>query len=292
MSGPTDSETHVPGLTYACRSYGDHSLQRVGIWEFDSPQADGSRPWIIYIHGGAWRDPRKLHDGIVPTMKTLVGEGQVSKSSVRGFISIDYRLSPHPQFPQDPSSTPASEFRGARHPDHIQDIRSALAFLKESHQLSSNYILVGHSAGATLSYQLLMGSSALAGANAIDVPLPVSVVGISGIYDMVALVKRFGEQYDAFVSAAFGPDQAIWAQAAPATFTGSFKANWSGQSILAWSPQDSLIDEPEIDAMAAKLKEDGLSVTVLKDLTDDHDVVWEEGSQVARLITMALAQLS
>jgi kynurenine formamidase len=222
-----------------------------------------------------------------------MSSGQVPESTIRGYASIDYRLSPHPSFPQDPNSTPASEFRGARHPDHIQDIRSALAFLQEHYQLSSDYVLVGHSAGATLAYQLLMGQDALSGEQAPEVPLPAAIVAISGIYDIVALVRRFGGPYKEFVSSAFGDDAAVWEKASPASYAGDFKNNWSNgaYNIIAWSPEDQLIDEAEIDAMAAKLTRDGVVVTIRKDLTGDHDVVWETGSQVSHLIILALAKL-
>lgn len=247
-----------------------------------------------YIHGGAWRDPRILHDGFVPSIRSLISSDQAPHGAIRGFISIDYRLSPHDQFPQDSATTPAAELRRASHPDHIQDVRSALAFAHAQYQISGDYVLLGHSAGATLSYQLLMGEDALGGRQAVDVPLPAAIIGISGIYDLVSLSKRFEGQYDGFISNAFGTDAATWGKASPARYPQSFKDKWTNRqyNIIAWSPEDSLVDEPEIDAMAAKLKKDGLEVVVNKALTEDHDVVWEKGTQVAELITETLKQLS
>jgi kynurenine formamidase len=222
-----------------------------------------------------------------------MSEGSVDISSVRGFASIDYRLSPHPQFPQDPDNTPATEFRGARHPDHLQDTRSALAFLAEHYGLTNDYTLIGHSVGATLAYQLLMGSDALMGAELQEVPLPAAIIAISGIYDMVGLVQRLGEIYNTFTTAALGTDKKTWKQLSPALYAGNYKSNWpEGRcNIIAWSRDDTLVDEPEIDAMTLKLSHDGLVTTVRKDLTKQHNVVWEEGTQVARLIADALAQL-
>lgn len=216
-----------------------------------------------------------------------------SKSAIRGFISIDYRLSPHPQFPQDKSQTPESEFRNARHPDHVQDIWLALEYLRKPIQLEENYILVGHSAGATLAFQLLMGNGALGDSSHLQVPLPTAIIGISGIYDLVGLNDRFGGGYAFFIEAAFGDDQAIWSGASPRRFGGSFKDRWLGGrfACLAWSPGDSLIDEPEIDNMAEKLKEDGVTITVDKDLHGEHDFVWEDGAQVRRLVIEALTKL-
>lgn len=222
-----------------------------------------------------------------------MSSGEDSRSGIRGFISLDYRLSPHPQFPQDKAKTPGSEFRDARHPDHVQDIWLALEYLRVNFQLDENYILVGHSAGATLAFQLLMGNGALGDWSHNQVPLPTAIIGISGIYDLVGLNDRFGGGYAFFIEAAFGDDQGIWRGASPTRFGGSFNEKWGDGKFayLAWSPEDSLIDEPEIDNMAKKLKSDGVSVAVDKGLHGEHDFVWEDGAQVSRLVVETLEKL-
>lgn len=219
----------------------------------------------------------------------------ISDSSIRGFASIDYRLSPHPKFPQDPADTPAVDLRAARHPDHILDVRAALAYLDEQYGMGQDYILLGHSAGATLTYQLLMGEDALAGHDMVPAPLPRVTVGIAGVYDLPGLVARRGELYDgiyrAFVTGAFGSDEEAWKKPSPVNFPGKY--TWPGGKVamLAWSPEDSLIDEPEIDCLIRKMKSDGNQMAVFKNLSGDHEVVWEKGDQVARLVTEALSHL-
>ncbi|CAM1508417.1 Fc.00g052650.m01.CDS01 [Cosmosporella sp. VM-42] len=273
------------GLTYTSRQYGEHSLQKLGIWQFtDSPDPTSGR-WIIFIHGGGWRDPRNTSDDFWPSIKHLLSSGR-DKSDFRGFISIDYRLSPHPQFPQNLDKTPGPELRNARHPDHIQDIFLALKFLQDEFQLSNDYVLVGHSAGATLAFQVLMGDAALEGQSHPRAPLPAAIIGISGIYDLVNLNARFDGQYASFIGGSFGDDQSVWEKASPRRFSGSFKKIWPGKGIikLAWSSEDTLIDEAEIDDMGARLKKDGVPFQATKKLKGEHDFVWEDGSQICPLV--------
>ncbi|KYK55663.1 hypothetical protein DCS_07627 [Drechmeria coniospora] len=248
-----------------------------------------------FIHGGAWRDPRLTVDAFVPSIQRMLEASELSSlPPIRGFAAIDYRLSPHPDFPQKAAETPAAELRVASHPDHISDVRAAIEFLHAECGIADEYVLIGHSAGATLAYQLLMGEAALVGLPAPStIPLPAAVIGIAGIYDLVGLNARFGDGYASFITAAFGDDRGRWRDVSPASYAGTFKENSPRQRLhlLACSPEDSLIDGPEIDAMAAKLSEDGLHATVVKDLTGDHDFVWQDGSQVARLVAQALAHL-
>ncbi|UNI19062.1 Arylformamidase [Purpureocillium takamizusanense] len=279
----------ITGLDYSCHQYGDHALQRVGIWQPTPRRHHGY--WVIYLHGGAWRDPRNTHLNFVPSIKQIQSNFD---AAVRGYISVDYRLSPHQDYPQDPAQTPKPELRIAKHPDHVLDIRAALHFLDTEYQISRGYILVGHSAGAMLAFQALMGQSALARQQPRGpIPLPVAIIGISGIYDLVGLNSR-KEGYDGFISAAFGKDQKVWQAASPATFGGSFKETWSGSplAILAHSPEDTLVDMPEIDSMAAKLSEDGINIVAVRDLSGEHDEVWKDGSQLASLVAQALQRLS
>ncbi|KAJ6438607.1 carbohydrate esterase [Purpureocillium lavendulum] len=283
---------NIGGLEYTCRQYGDHALQRVGIWEPVKRRDRGH--WLIFIHGGAWRDPRNTVVDFVPSIKQVLGNRDIAQAAVRGYISIDYRLSPHPDFPQDPAHTPRSDMRTAEHPDHVLDVRAALNFLDSEYHISQGYILLGHSAGATLALQVLMGESALAGQKPREtVPPPTAIIGISGIYDLVALTSR-REGYDGFIGVAFGKDQQLWRTASPATFAGSFKDVWPGSplAVLAHSPEDTLIDMPETDSMATKLLKDGINIVAVRDLSGEHDEVWQDGTQVAALVARALNRLT
>ncbi|KAF4973598.1 hypothetical protein FZEAL_9276 [Fusarium zealandicum] len=277
------------GLTYKSHKYGENSRQKLGVWRFTDRQDQTSGYWVVFVHGGAWRDPRNTEDDAKETIKRVVISGAVATLDICGFISIDYRLSPHPDFAQGSTSTSKSEIHDAKHPDHVRDIWSALKFLQNDYSLE-NYIFVGHSAGATLGFQLLMGDDVLDGP---QVPLPVVIIGVSGIYDLVGLNSRHDGNYAGFIQAAFGENETDWTEASPAHFGSSFKERWTSGKlvILAWSPEDTLIDEPEIDNMSALLTQHGLKPEVRKDLRGEHDFVWQDGSQIARLVISASHQL-
>lgn len=123
--------------------------------------------------------------------------------------------------------------------------------------------------------------------------MPTAFIGVSGIYELYNLNARHEQTYTQFIAGAFGDDQKSWNMVVPATFSGSFKDALPTKPLilLAWSPEDSLVDEPEIDTMAAKLKKDGVDYKAVKDLTHDHDFVWEDGKQIARLLSEALTLL-
>ena len=163
--------------------------------------------------------------------------------------------------------------------------------------MPDDYLLVGHSAGATLAFQLLMEPTIPAPPSPssgpdVTTPLPAAILGVSGIYDLVGIDER-NEGYSGFLASAFGSDKKAWADISPARFTHGFNKQWpNGKlSVLAWSPEDTLIDEPEIDSMVSVLSADKVAVLPVKDLTGDHDYIWEDGSQLARLILMALSKL-
>lgn len=230
--------------------------------------------------------------------------------AVAAYASLDYRLSPHAAFPQDPATTPAARRRDARHPDHLVDVRAALVALQARYGFGDRYVLVGHSAGATLAFQVLMGDAAVAAGSTTALPplgpepvLPAAVVGLEGIYDLPGLVRRFGPAYAEFVTAAFGPpgdddtnesSSSVWAAASPARFAGGYGTRWpAGRlAVLGWSPDDELIDEPEVDALAAVLARDGVPLRVFKDLEGRHNALYEDGRHFARLICEALKQLA
>lgn len=214
---------------------------------------------------------------------------------VRGFISIDYRLSPYEdEFPQCLDTTPPPEQRVAQHPDHIQDVRSALDFLGDRLDLGDQYILIGHSAGAMLAFQLLMSDAQWQPQSRLPLAKPAAIVGISGIYDLVNLNRRFDDDYRGFITSAFGADQQVWTDASPAQYQGSFAQPNLPLATPLWlaiSPDDGLLDLAETAAMADKLRADGFKPTVVTDLEGEHDFVWQDGAQVATLVQRVLAEL-
>ncbi|KAI1147063.1 alpha/beta-hydrolase [Nemania diffusa] len=322
-------------LRYTLRHYGSqNSLQKLGVWQGDP--ANKGKYWVVYIHGGAWRDPRVSHETFTPSIDWILrtspptpaatndSGSSSTTNAIAGFASIDYRLSPHPQFPQDPATTPADQYRGARHPDHLHDVRSALVFLQRTYGFGSNYVLVGHSAGAALAFQLLATSpSPLAPISPAATPgpeqaghpvLPAAIVAFGGLYDFTGINERYGGAYAPFFRGAFGADPEGWDAAAPIKFAGSYAEKWPGGKIalLGWSPDDTLVDEPEADNMTQRLRDvDGFvaerpgedqesagsvggsekRLILLKDVRGDHDEIWQSGEHVARMVWITLEKL-
>ncbi|KAK6065767.1 hypothetical protein SCUP234_12387 [Seiridium cupressi] len=281
-------------LAYEVHHYGkDSELQRVGVWKTSDTELQSSETWIIYIHGGAWRDFRIDHKTLTPTINAILSSQDAGKTSIAGFASIDYRLSPHPSFPQDPEKTPSQEYRKAFHPDHIHDVWSALGLLQKTYGFGSNYVLLGHSAGATLALQLLMGSTALKGAPVpSDVMRPRAIIGLEGIYDLQGLVDRHGPAYGELFEGAFG-EATNWSDVSPMKYENDFKSDWKEGElvVLAWGPDDELIDEPEIQGMNKRLIEDKVRTLVFKDLKGTHDGMWEDGKPFADTILKTLSAL-
>lgn len=251
-----------------------------------------------YIHGGAWRDPRITHETFAPIISRLL---TTTSSAIAAFASIDYRLSPHPDFPQDPATTPPQQLRNARHPDHLNDVRAALAFLQRRYGFGGRYVLLGHSAGGTLAYQLLATAPPLEAKSKsssrekryeeveVEAELPQAVFGFEGIYDLTGINARFGGSYAGFLSAAFGGPE-NWDAAAPMKYAGRYGDLFKGLAVLGQSPDDELVDEPEADGMAERLRGDldAEKVLLVKDLEGTHNETWENGTGVARTVLRIL----
>jgi acetyl esterase/lipase len=118
----------VSGIVY--RKVGDKSL-KLDVYhsvEQQGPgQSDGEkkRPTIIYIHGGGWVIGNRGQQGL-PTLNHLAANGWIC-------FTINYRLSPRATFP-----------------DHIIDVKHAIAWVKEH----------GHEFGADTDFITLVGGSA------------------------------------------------------------------------------------------------------------------------------------
>lgn len=88
-----------------------------------------------YIHGGYWCNPRELAWTFTATRAMLLTHPSLKKTAdqIAGYASLNYRLSPHADFPQDRRRTADYEMRDAKHPDHINDVLSALRDLQRRH---------------------------------------------------------------------------------------------------------------------------------------------------------------
>ncbi|CAK7226201.1 Kynurenine formamidase [Sporothrix curviconia] len=318
----------MAGLSHRQIRYGSESeLQFVDVWELATDEREAAtssnRYWFIYIHGGAWRDPRCLTDTYVPAVDRLLAADSpyLDRSRIAGFASIGYRLSPHPEFPQNPATTPAEKLRVARHPDHINDVRAGLAALAEDgdarngspadYLAHNRYIVYGHSCGGFLAFQLWAedGND--------ETKQPPCIVGLEGIYDLRGFVERggspehgggpgteFAAALETIAEGAFGRDRVVWDRASPARYDFTRLSRASAPkdqkprlAIVAYSPEDELVDGGEMDSMERALQHGvaksggGLVYVGIRDLHGRHDEVHEDGREVARVLTEAVKQL-
>ncbi|CAD0094366.1 unnamed protein product [Aureobasidium mustum] len=270
------------------------------------PEDPQQAVWLVYIHGGAWRDPLINRRSFNTALDMLIKDDQ--SHNIAGFVSLDYRLSPYPSHPTSPSS-PDDDSRNVQHPEHLNDVLGALSFLGSNageeiglkkggairlpDTLSiavGRYVLCGHSCGATLAMQATAVLSAEHGA----IRPPVALSGIEGIYDVAALVATHTHPaYREFVTAAFGQNEETWVTASQLT---NKLDKWHGNVLLVQSSSDELVDMQQTDSMMEKLVAQGFTRTsttstgkegkqVLKTVIDClHDEVWEKGTELVKAI--------
>lgn len=312
---------HKPCVPYI---HGVNRLQTLDVWipSLLHPPTSSTAPsdaqirsskglWIVYIHGGAWRDANIKADSFAPTLHHILKSTNPSIAKIVGYASLDYTLS------GGDGSEPS---RQARHPDHIIDVLHGISFLQDILGLKDNYILIGHSCGATLSCQVLMnrerwrvprvsvagapGSESVAPWNSPSPPeviKPSVVIGLDGLYDLPGLIKDPGEkharwipEYEAFTRDAFGDDEETWRQVSP-IYVKDWVGEWgrsTGMVVLVQSHDDTLVPYRQLAGFHETLKPAmaaGVDVIELP-ATCDHDALWETGDQIARIIVEALVE--
>lgn len=155
-------------------------------------------------------------------------------------------------------------------------------------------MLVGHSCGATLAFQLRVNQEeGLQG--------PKAVLGVEGIYDLKKLVNdhKSVPMYRYFTENAFGKDEEDWEAASPTTQKGRFA--WEGAKVVAitQSTEDELVDVGQAGGMwdvVVKGIGEG-RVCEKMELKGKHDEVWRvvregwRGTQVGFAVERVLGLL-
>ncbi|KAL8970694.1 MAG: hypothetical protein Q9197_003677, partial [Variospora fuerteventurae] len=154
---------------------------------------------IIYIHGGAFRDPAITSHSIIPSLPHLFFPSSSSaqqnpRTRIAAIASINYRLSPYyPASRHHPTDHPSraddddddDESRDAKWPDHVHDVRAGIEWLlrsdagrerakkkypaplneeeEEEEEKGERIILVGHSVGATIAFAIALGLDGVEG---------------------------------------------------------------------------------------------------------------------------------
>ena len=237
-----------------------------------------------YIHGGAWRDPAVDSSSFVPAVQALWKSSM--RSSIAGFAAINYRLSPYPSHPDDPSS-PDDPARNVHHPAHVDDVVQALIYLEEKYSISRRYLLVGHSAGATLAFQVHKSY-----VSELSIPLPLGILGVAGIYHFQEFVEahRRIPAYREIMENAF-PDKNSWEEACP--YTNELPdAAWEHAKaiVISHSDQDELVDRAQSSLMLERLsKAPELKSRVhFLEASGSHDEIWASGYILAHLVIKTL----
>lgn len=197
-----------------------------------------------------------------------------NSSHIAGFASLNYRLSTPPPLPQFAQFTePDNPARNVKHPAHLDDVIAGLKYLQKKYSFGSNYILVGHSCGATLAFQIPNGRG---------VEPSAAVLGVEGIYDLKKLRDDHVAvpMYQYFTESAFGRDEVAWKEASPVSQRNEEGFAWEKAKVvaLAQSDEDELVNNAQRDVMWEVMKK--LKVANRKDLlielSGKHDEIWRE----------------
>lgn len=303
------SSWYMPRVAYVSNPTYLHTLD---LWvpkaansSDDAPPAAGQMPtragpWVIYIHGGAWRDPLVDSSSFAPTALTLLSTK--GDTAIAGVASINYPLSSHPNHPTHPApprdpSEPIDVARNAKHPDHIVAVISALDYLQTSLGVAHDYVLSGHSCGATLSFQVAMDASrwTAAGCGAEAVPAikkPSTLVGLNGLYDLAHFLDHPDEShaslvpvYDAFTRGAFGDDENVWKQVCP-TDVDDWSKEWPEGKVIyvVQSKEDGLVPYSQTELMKQRLAETSTVEVRELEAGGDHNDLWGKGTRLAEIL--------
>lgn len=183
----------LENISYSTLSYGSDELQRIGIYSHDTAnQSSLPRKWIIFIHGGAWRDPNNDHQDGNYIISSILKNHPLE---YRG-ASIDYPLS-----------------NVSKNPDFALNTLLALEKIDKQFQIDE-YILVGHSAGAFIALQTFMYGRLHQDSLRL-VKKCQKVFGVEGIYILDLLLTE-NPGYRGFVEEAFGENKSgSWDDASP-----------------------------------------------------------------------------
>lgn len=242
--------------------------------------------WIVYIHGGYFRDPKVDSTSLRPAISCIEALQATStsdlQSRISGYASLNYRLAPHPAHPQDPNTTPTYTLNSAKWPDQPDDIMAGLQHLQRTYPGSKDYILVGHSVGATFAFLAMLK------ARESGIALPRAAVGVSGIYDFPA-IHETNPDYEDMTSN--GMDKKYYEEASPALYTAEeYKEKWDQKKpvvVVAHSKDDGLVNWQQPEEMMNVFSGDAFT-SELVELKGQHNEIWEKGNELVRAIQKAV----
>lgn len=147
---------------------------------------------VVFIHGGAWRDPNNTCEDFDKIVEYWDGFNETQKSIK--VYSIDYRL---------------SQENGGPFPGSLHDVLKALNEIKKTFGTNNDdIIMIGHSVGCTFMTQILEYKDILKKlgqekeASSYDIPTIRKVVFMDGIYNIKEMLNEY-PAYDFFVKEEF-----------------------------------------------------------------------------------------
>lgn len=236
-------------------SYGEDPLQSLKEFNYN-PQ---NQKTLIFIHGGAWRDPHNTYDDFGELIDQLPRNVN--------YFSLNYRLSPQ-----------------SKHPDHLEDVIYALKFL-ETHYNVKRALLVGHSVGATLILQLLTYKALLGERMS---PLVIELENLyflDGIYDIVELLAEY-PTYLLFVNEAFDSETDYANSTAISRPTMNFEFDF-GHIFILQSLDDELLSERQLDLFAHYLKKKCIAFEDSRGHWGKHEEVYRRG-EIAEILRTSM----
>lgn len=240
----TRKQVLLPDLTSRKRyrrvqdlSYGDAGLRnRLDVWRRADLALDAKAPVLFQVHGGAWAVGMKEGQG-EPLMGHLAERGWVC-------VAANYRLSPR-----------------ATWPDHIVDVKRALAWIKRNiaeHGGDPDFVVItGGSAGGHLSSLAALTPNHAPfqpGFEDVDTSV-VAAVPFYGVYDFL---NRYGtgrsdmEQFLAKVvfKSSLRADRARWEEASTLTHVGPHAPPF----FVLHGTNDSLVPVEQARTFVAELR--------------------------------------
>jgi len=206
------------------------------------------------------------------------------KNTIAGFASINYRLSSYASHSNNPSS-PEDPSRNVQYPSHLSDVENALLYLDKEFQISNHYLLIGHSAGATMALELQNPF----------LPIPAGLLCVSGIYNFESFIKSHSAipAYQEIMENAF-PDKSLWEKASPYTsYLLDLLYEKARMVVISHSEEDELLERMQPLYMLQRLDKGHLPKTNVHYLeaSGAHDEIWRSGSILAGLVTKSLGIL-
>ncbi|GAB4544349.1 MAG: alpha/beta hydrolase [Anaerolineae bacterium] len=176
--------------------YAEGSADNLTSLDIYTPDRSGKRPVMIFIHGGGWTFGDKKHDGRKSAGFTR--DGYV-------YITINYRLIPAVQFPEN-----------------ITDVAAAIAWtyrnVAEYGGDPNCLFVMGHSAGAHLA-ALVSTDEKYLKAESLDLRVLKGTVLLDGAgYDIAKNIESANPIERGIYETAFTTDPNVWREASPVNF--------------------------------------------------------------------------